>query len=308
MLTVYKASAGSGKTFRLATEYIKRLIVSPLGFDRILAVTFTNKATEEMKMRIMSQLYGIARDLKGSKAYSDIIIEELQEENATSRFTNEKIDKAFVKRRADMAMHNLLHNYTFFRVETIDRFFQTVLRNLARELDLTPNLRIELADKEIEHEAVDMWIDGLKENDKELSWILDYIRSTMDEEKAWNIIDKIKQFGEQLLKDEYKECSDELASSLSDDAYAAYSAQLRGMMQRASQLIHEEGGRLRDIIERHGYDAASFAQGARGRRLHIQDAGLPRQRPEAEQLRHKGSRHRRHRGYGMVQENVKPRH
>ena len=200
MLTVYKASAGSGKTFRLATEYIKRLIVSPLGFDRILAVTFTNKATEEMKMRIMSQLYGIARDLKGSKAYSDIIIEELQEENATSHFTDEKIDKAFVKRRADMAMHNLLHNYTFFRVETIDRFFQTVLRNLARELDLTPNLRIELADKEIEHEAVDMWIDGLKENDKELSWILDYIRSTMDEEKAWNIIDKIKQFGEQLLK------------------------------------------------------------------------------------------------------------
>ena len=137
MLTVYKASAGSGKTFRLATEYIKRLIVSPLGFDRILAVTFTNKATEEMKMRIMSQLYGIARDLKGSKAYSDIIIEELQEENATSHFTDEKIDKAFVKRRADMAMHNLLHNYTFFRVETIDRFFQTVLRNLARELDLT---------------------------------------------------------------------------------------------------------------------------------------------------------------------------
>lgn len=264
MLTVYKASAGSGKTFRLATEYIKRLIVSPLGFDRILAVTFTNKATEEMKMRIMSQLYGIARDLKGSKAYSDIIIEELQEENATSHFTDEKIDKAFVKRRADMAMHNLLHNYTFFRVETIDRFFQTVLRNLARELDLTPNLRIELADKEIEHEAVDMWIDGLKENDKELSWILDYIRSTMDEEKAWNIIDKIKQFGEQLLKDEYKECSDELASSLNDDAYAAYSAQLRGMMQRASQLIHEEGGRLRDIIERHGYDADSFAQGARG--------------------------------------------
>ena len=264
MLTVYKASAGSGKTFRLATEYIKRLIVSPLGFDRILAVTFTNKATEEMKMRIMSQLYGIAHDLESSKAYSDIIIEELQEENAKSHFTDEEIDKDFVKRRAKMAMHNLLHNYTFFRVETIDRFFQTVLRNLARELDLTPNLRIELADKEIEHEAVDMWIDGLKENDKELSWILDYIRSTMDEEKAWNIIDKIKQFGEQLLKDEYKECSDELAASLSDDAYTAYSAQLREMMRQASQIVHEEGKKLCNLIESHGYDAASFAQGARG--------------------------------------------
>ena len=58
-LTVYKASAGSGKTFTLAVEYITLVVRNPQSYKQILAVTFTNKATEEMKMRIMSQLYGI---------------------------------------------------------------------------------------------------------------------------------------------------------------------------------------------------------------------------------------------------------
>lgn len=68
-LTVYKASAGSGKTFTLATEYIKLLIDNPQCYRNILAVTFTNKATEEMKMRILSQLYGIANQLSDSDDY-----------------------------------------------------------------------------------------------------------------------------------------------------------------------------------------------------------------------------------------------
>ena len=58
-LLVYKASAGSGKTFTLAVEYIKLLILNPRAYRQILAVTFTNKATAEMKERILTQLYGI---------------------------------------------------------------------------------------------------------------------------------------------------------------------------------------------------------------------------------------------------------
>ena len=68
-LTVYKASAGSGKTFTLAVEYIKLLVADPFAFRKTLAVTFTNKATEEMKMRILSQLYGIAHQLPSSQPY-----------------------------------------------------------------------------------------------------------------------------------------------------------------------------------------------------------------------------------------------
>ena len=72
-LTVYKASAGSGKTFTLATEYIKLVILNPQSYRNILAVTFTNKATEEMKMRILSQLYGIWKQLPDSKDYTEVL-------------------------------------------------------------------------------------------------------------------------------------------------------------------------------------------------------------------------------------------
>ena len=68
-LTVYKASAGSGKTFTLATEYIELLVKNPMSYRNILAVTFTNKATEEMKKRILSQLYGISKQLPDSEDY-----------------------------------------------------------------------------------------------------------------------------------------------------------------------------------------------------------------------------------------------
>ena len=77
-LTVYKASAGSGKTFRLAVDYIKLLVEDPTAYRRILAVTFTNKATEEMKMRILTQLYGISHHCNDGETqdYIDIITQE----------------------------------------------------------------------------------------------------------------------------------------------------------------------------------------------------------------------------------------
>jgi len=75
-LLVYKASAGSGKTFTLAVEYIKLLILNPRAYRQILAVTFTNKATAEMKERILSQLYGIWKGDKDSDAYLKRIIAE----------------------------------------------------------------------------------------------------------------------------------------------------------------------------------------------------------------------------------------
>ena len=75
-LTVYKASAGSGKTFTLAVEYISLLVSDPENYRHILAVTFTNKATQEMKLRILSQLYGIANSLPGSDTYMEKVMEQ----------------------------------------------------------------------------------------------------------------------------------------------------------------------------------------------------------------------------------------
>ena len=151
-LTVYKASAGSGKTFTLACEYMTLVIADPSCFRTILAVTFTNKATEEMKLRILSQLYGISRQLPESNDY----LKQIQQ--ALPYLSEEMIAK-----NAGIALNLLIHNYNYFRVETIDTFFQSVLRNLARELDLTANLRIGLNDCQVEQQAVDELIESLQD-------------------------------------------------------------------------------------------------------------------------------------------------
>lgn len=109
-LIVYKASAGSGKTFTLAAEYIKLLIQNPRAYRQILAVTFTNKATAEMKERILSQLYGIHIADPDSDAYLKRIIAE------TGRSEDE------IRKTAGIALSYMLHDYSRFRVETIDSF------------------------------------------------------------------------------------------------------------------------------------------------------------------------------------------
>ncbi len=171
-LTIYKASAGSGKTFTLAVNYIKILILNPGSYKNILAVTFTNKATEEMKLRILSQLYGIWKGLPDSQSYLEKITSELD------------VSAEYVAQQAGIALNNLLHNYNYFRVETIDTFFQSVLRNLARELDLTANLHIGLNDYQIEQQAVDELIEGLQTSSKILGWIMSYIKQNISDDKT----------------------------------------------------------------------------------------------------------------------------
>ena len=187
-LTIYKASAGSGKTFTLATEYIKLVVEDPQSYRNILAVTFTNKATEEMKMRILSQLYGIWKQLPDSANYMRVICAKTGQQ------------EAFVSERAGMALRNLLHNYNYFRVETIDTFFQGVLRNLARELDLTANLRIGLNDTQVEELAVDQMIEDLHTTDVMLQWLMKYIMENISDDKSWNVIGQIKSFGKTIFK------------------------------------------------------------------------------------------------------------
>lgn len=206
-LTVYKASAGSGKTFTLTVEYIKMLIANPSCYKSILAVTFTNKATEEMKSRILSQLYGIWKRLPDSRSYTDKICADMG------------IGENMVATRAGTALIQMLHNYNYFRIETIDSFFQSVLRNLARELDLTANLRIELNDKQIEQTVVDDMIDNLRSNDQVLVWIMQYINDNITDDKGWNIIKSIKDFGTNIFKDFYKSNSKALSKALESQEF-----------------------------------------------------------------------------------------
>lgn len=206
-LTVYKASAGSGKTFTLASEYITLVVKNPQDYKKILAVTFTNKATQEMKTRILSQLYGIAHKLSDSQAY----YEQVSQKTGFPEQT--------IRENAAEALSLLTHHYNEFRVQTIDAFFQSVLRNLARELNLTANLRIDLNDEQVEAQAVDELINSLEEGEEVLSWIRDYIDKNIEDDKGWNVIGQIKDFGKNIFKDFYKEHKAELDNRFREESF-----------------------------------------------------------------------------------------
>ena len=252
-LTVYKASAGSGKTFTLSVEYIKLLINDPTSFRSTLAVTFTNKATEEMKTRILSQLYGIWKRLPDSKSY----IEKIK--------TDMDVTEEFMAERAGMALHNIVNNYSYFRIETIDSFFQSVLRNLARELDLTANLRVELNDYQIERNAVDNLIDNLSEDDQLLAWIMDYIHENMQDDKNWNVIGQIKKFGENIFREFYKTNSKLLNEKLLEEGFfKQYTSKLRKLRNEAEAEIVNEAELFFDILNNNGIDIQDLSYGKSG--------------------------------------------
>ena len=186
-LIVYKASAGSGKTFTLAVEYIKLLISNPYAYRNILAVTFTNKATTEMKERILGQLFGIAIADSSSEAYLDVIKESM------------KLPEEEIRDRARKALSLLIHDYSRFRVETIDSFFQSVMRNLARELELGANMNIVLSNEEVLSDAVDAMIEKLDRKSAILTWLLEFIQERIANDKRWNVSNEIKSFGRNIL-------------------------------------------------------------------------------------------------------------
>ena len=252
-LTVYKASAGSGKTFTLATEYIRLLVENPQCYRNILAVTFTNKATEEMKMRILSQLYGIWKQLPESDKY----LQNIQEKTGLA--------PNVISERAGLALNNLTHNYNYFRVETIDTFFQSVLRNMARELDLTTNLRIGLNDYQVEELAIDQLIEDLTTTDVMLQWILKYIMENISDDKSWNVIAQIKKFGQNIFKDYYKEVSITLEQKMGEAGFFEnYTTCLRDLRKAAEEYMKEIGESFFDTLEGEGLNVDDLSSKQRG--------------------------------------------
>lgn len=252
-LTVYKASAGSGKTFRLAVEYIKLLMLNPQQYKTILAVTFTNKATEEMKHRILSQLYGIAHGLDDSENYLEQIIDDLH------------ITRQAAAEQASKALTLMVHDYSQFRVMTIDTFFQSILRNLARELELTANLRIGLNDNQVEEQAVDQMIEELTRHDKMLSWIISYIEQNIEDDKSWNVIGQIKRFGQTIFRDYYKSSSEELNTKLQEEGFfSRYAKKLRNIRTEAVEQMAGYADQFEHLLQTGGLAPESLKGGTRG--------------------------------------------
>ena len=240
-LKVYKASAGSGKTFTLAVEYMKHLIKNPTAYRHILAVTFTNKATTEMKERILGQLYGIYTNNSDSRPYLEKLIEELH------------VSEEEIREKAGKALNLMIHDYSRFRVETIDSFFQSVMRNLARELELGANLDIELENNKALSEGVDTMIEKLDRNSPILTWLLDYIEERIQDDKQWKVSNEIKEFGKNIFNEEYIEKGQQLRQTLQDpNCIKNYRKTLKAIEEEALEQMKGFGEQFFSLLEEHG--------------------------------------------------------
>ena len=210
-LTIYKASAGSGKTFTLAAAYIKLLLMNPQSYRQILAVTFTNKATNEMKERILQHLNGIAIGHPKSEPYLKLIKENLRHDKVFKHYTDEQL-----RENAQKAIKHMLHDYGRFRIETIDSFFQSVIRNIARELELAHNLRVEIDNKETLRKAIKHMLDDLTPNSFTLSLIEEYIEDHINNDKTWKVENELLDMSTKSMSEDFQEHREELKSILTD--------------------------------------------------------------------------------------------
>lgn len=249
-LLLIKASAGSGKTHRLTGEYLRLLFSSDTQYQNILAVTFTNKATDEMKTRIVEELHTLSigenSDYKeGLKVQFDLTDNLIQV-------------------RARAILESILHDYSSFSISTIDKFFQQTMRAFTREMGLSGGYKIELDQNSVLSQIVDLMILELDQpQNKDLSgWILDYMKSQIADGKSWNIKESIGELSKQLFNEKYKLLSSVNKDQIEDKEHLkSYRTVLLKITQAWENEAREIGKRALATMDRFGLNAASFKHG-----------------------------------------------
>ncbi|MDD2799431.1 MAG: UvrD-helicase domain-containing protein [Bacteroidales bacterium] len=250
MLTVYRASAGSGKTYQLTGEYLKLLFNGSNSFRRILAVTFTNKATEEMKSRIIQELDLLAR--KGDSGYLFLLMSEFS-------LTSEQV---FLK--AHRILLEILHDYSSFNISTIDRFFQQTMRAFAREIGLQGGYNVELDTKRVLSEAVDKMLFTLDEpaNRDVLNWLLKFSENKIENGKSWNFKKEVVDLGEELFKEKYKRLSSDIHQKLANkEVLKEYQQKLNRVVVDFESKLSSIGKEGVSFIQKCGFAEEDFAGG-----------------------------------------------
>lgn len=187
MFTVYTASAGSGKTSRLVVEYLSLALPVPKKFKHILAITFTNNATAEMKSRILDALRNFAflsyEQLPDSQKATYLAIQSNIQSHAS-----EIPFQFYIKKQAAILLNEILYDYDNFAISTIDAFFQRVLRAFSFELGLNMNYNLEIQLDELHEQTIDLLLNKLSTENKELSKrVLNLVESKMENSGKWKI-------------------------------------------------------------------------------------------------------------------------
>jgi ATP-dependent exoDNAse (exonuclease V) beta subunit len=246
LFTIYRSSAGSGKTRTLAKEYLKLALQSRAGYFRhILGVTFANKSTQEMKDRILAYLNDF------SQGKQNDLSRELQEEL--------RLDPQTFQNYADEVRSQVLHNYSQFSISTIDAFFQRVIRSFTREAGLAGDYRLEVENDPIMEEVVDNLIDELGSNELLTDWVVKFANQELENERAWDVRRSLLEFSKQIFRDEFKDIETELSRSTSNpDFFKNLLKELNKEKHSFLSTIKSKANEAVTLIRNNQYDFDDF--------------------------------------------------
>ena len=243
--TVYRSSAGSGKTRTLAKEYIKLALAAGAdGFRHILAVTFAKKATQEMKQRILEYLANFASGQPNNLA------EELKNELG---FTDQQL-----RDRSEEVLSLILHRYSQFSVSTIDAFFQRVIRSFTREAGLLGNFRLELDNDLVLEEVVAALLDELGPDHQQLTeWVVCFSRDRVKDGASWNITRSLEDFARQVFTEEFKRV-ERLVLEKSNKNHEGALQVLRQVKKDFEEMMKTNADKALAIINAEGLSVEDF--------------------------------------------------
>lgn len=250
LIHVYKASAGAGKTYTLAAEFIANLLndfkTAREPHRHQLAITFTRKATTEMKERILENLYELAHCVEEQQAFLNVVRQKLlvpASDREISLMTRS-------------LLRQILHGYDRFHVTTIDSFFQSLLSNLAHELGLTATFKVDLNNDDLLQRGVDKMLQGLESDSQELKWVSQYIEQRLedDSDKSWRVEHSLSNLARELTKESYVKQRRLLQNFTLDNDLA----------KRYRDVLHSLKKNSIEEIQQSAQDAENFIVGSEG--------------------------------------------
>ena len=183
---IYNASAGSGKTFTLVKSFLKLILATKNveAYKSLLAITFTNKAVNEMKERVINKLLLFSTP-------DDKVIEEEKKPSKDPMFqqlaTEIGLTSEQMQERSENVLRHILHNYAGFTITTIDGFNQRLIRSFAFDLKLNPNFEVFLETDDLLRQAIENLFKKTNENELLTQILLEFSKDKIEEDKSWDI-------------------------------------------------------------------------------------------------------------------------
>ncbi len=253
---IYRSSAGSGKTRTLAREYIRLALRNKDYFKYIVAMTFTNKSTQEMKDRILTYLSEFAEGK--SKDLADEIITE-QKRNGVV------LEWPLLKKISEEVLVLLLHRYSEFSISTIDAFFQRVIRSFTRETGLLGNFRLEVDNSVVQKEVIDLLMDQLSENEELRGWVLDFSMEKLTSGDNWDIRSALLDFARLTEKEEFNIIEEDILKSTErKDFFKHFRKQLNDKKYAIEHFIFQQALAVQTDFDKNQLEVSDFKHGKGG--------------------------------------------